>query len=59
MAYNTNYGNVTTPYKDSLYSQNFDKEGVPLPPPGFDFWIDNLGDKIITNTGAFIIFNPG
>ena len=31
----------------------------PTPPPGDDFWIDNLDNKIITNTGQFIVFNPG
>ena len=59
MPYNIKYGNITKPYKDSLYSQNFDEQsGEPIP-PGTDFWVDNLNDKIITNTGAFIIFNPG
>lgn len=30
-----------------------------LPFPKGSFWIDNNFDKIITNTGAFIVFNPG
>lgn len=59
MAFNSKYGNISKPFKDSLYEQNFDKQGESLPPPGKDFWIDNLDNKIITNTGAFIIFNPG
>ena len=31
----------------------------PTPPPERDFWIDNLGNQIITNTGQSIVFNPG
>lgn len=50
-------GPLNNPLTVSLYSGNAG-DGHFLPPGEDAFWIDNLGDRIVTNTGAFIIFNP-
>lgn len=47
-----------TPYPDGLYS-SADNEQGNIPPFETFFWVDNLGDFMVTNTGDNLIFNPG
>lgn len=31
----------------------------PSPPVGDFYWVDNLNNKLLTNTADYIVFNPG
>ena len=42
----------------SISAYNQTDFGSEVVPPGFDFWIDNLGNDFVDNIGNFIDFDP-
>lgn len=54
----TQYKGPSHALTQSLYIQSGIENEGPIPPPGDDLWIDNLGNFIVTNNGDFIVFNP-
>lgn len=59
MPFNNNYqvGVIANPLTQSVYvTPSRDGGATPTPPIEQGYWISNVGNSMISNTGTFIIF---
>lgn len=54
---NSNFGNMVSPFKNSPYTQNYQKKVGVLPPPvAYNFWVEDQTGNQMVNEGIPYVF---